>query len=88
MLSYKRRLYIAIVYIRGIYMNKKEKKQFESMKKEMLINLLNKEIPKMPLLIRKTAGILTEDLVQKSKLISNETYLMLKRERFLMNLRR
>jgi len=58
------------------------------MKKEMLINLLNNEINRLPLLVKKPAGILTDDLVQKAKLISNDAYLMIKRERFLVGLKR
>jgi len=69
-------------------MNRKDKKKFETAKKEMIINLLNKEVNKMPLLVRKPVGLLTEDLVQKSKLVSNETFLMLKRERYLQGLSR
>ena len=69
-------------------MNKKQKKVFETMKKEMLINLLNNEINRLPLLVKKPAGILTEDLVQKTKLISNDAYLIMKRERFLQGLPR
>lgn len=65
-----------------------KKRKFESMKKEMLINLLNKEIPKIPLLVKKSAGILTEDIVQKCKLLSNDAYLQIKRERFLTGLKR
>ena len=69
-------------------MNRKDKKQFESMKKEMLISLLNKETNRLPLLIKKPAGILTEDIVQKAKLISNDAYLMIRKERFLYGLSR
>lgn len=69
-------------------MNHKNRKKFEAMKKEMIINLLNKEINRLPLLVKKPAGILTEDLVQKAKLISNDAYLILKKERFLQGLPR
>ena len=69
-------------------MNNKKREKFESMKKDMLINLLNKEVNRMPLLVKKPAGLLTEDLVQKSKLINNESYLMLKREKFLIGLKK
>ena len=67
-------------------MNKKNRKKFEALKKEMLINLLNKESNRMPLLIKKPSGLLTEYNVESCKLISNEAYLLIRRERYLQGL--
>ena len=38
--------------------------------------------------LKKPSGLLSEDLVQRAKLINNETYLILKREKFLIGLKK
>ena len=43
---------------------------------------------RFPLLVKKSKGILGLDAVEKCKLINNEAYLILKRERFLQGLSR
>ena len=64
---------------RAMKLNKKlRKKTREFLLENQKINYSN-----IPLLIKKPSGIISEDIVQKSKLISNDAYLMLKRERFL-----
>ena len=56
-------------------------------KKEKIDN--PKEWWQTPLwVLKKPSGLLSEDLVQRSKLISNDVFLMLKRERFLIGLKK
>ena len=56
----------------------------------MQIEEFNKENYGFPLwkLQYKGIGLLTNDLVEKSKLLGNVEYCMIRKEKFLMNLRR
>ena len=67
-------------------------KKSEINRLEKLLQIENPKLfwqtPLWKLLKTHGKGILTEDLVQKSKLIGESTYRMLKRERFLEGMRR
>ena len=57
--------------------------------KKRLLRENPKEFWQMPLwVLKKPSGLLSEDSIQKCKLINNESFLIVKRERFLQGLSR
>ena len=67
-------------------MNKNDRKKFEALKKEMFINLLKKERGINVLKLKKKFSTLSLDNVEKCKLINDESYRIVKRERFFQGL--
>ncbi len=74
-------------------MNRKDKKVFEELKKKLTINLLNMENKKripvfdyVPKMVYSGWGLLSMDMVEKCKLISDVDYHIVRKERFLLNL--
>lgn len=74
-------------------MSYKTKKIFEELNKKLLIELHNKErgisvfdwVNKLQYYGK---GLFTEDMVQKSKLIDEHNHFIVRKERFLQNIRR
>ncbi len=73
-------------------MNKKDKKIFDELNKKLLIQLLNKENKKIPVMeyvpkmIYSGFGLFTDDMVQKCKLLPEHEFNFVRKERFLLNL--
>ena len=69
-------------------MKMKEKKIFEVLKRKLYFELLNGErgIDTWKLQFRGKAMVITEDMLQKVKLYSQESYFQVRRARFLENL--